>query len=119
MKKRLVVYGTLAFVVLTYGGYLAIEWYFSDNVTQSNYDRLEIGMTKWQVRKTLGPWPNKSYQMLKGQIHENWLGPEGGIMLAFDDRDRLIWKTWLEGSYGPTPFLEWVNGIFWITIVRD
>ena len=89
MKKRVVVYGGLAAVLLAYLGFLAL-CSLGDDVTKATFDQLEIGMTKSQVRGILGFFPDERHHWVKGQVHENWLGADGAIMLAYDDDNRLI-----------------------------
>ena len=103
MKKGIAIYGIIALVVVAYLVFYGRA--FTSDATHEDFEQLEIGMTKWQVRRTIGLWPDKSYVLLKGQTHENWYADGGMIVLEFDDQNRLIWKTWIDGMSRP-PFLE-------------
>lgn len=119
MQKRLAIYGTFMAICL---GYIAFISYccFVDGVTETNYRRLEIGMTKRQTRALLGFSPNATHHWVKGQVHEDWIGPEGTVMLAFDDQERLIWKDWNKNQRRRTLQEKWENiGENWWYVVRE
>jgi hypothetical protein len=99
MKKRLAIY--CVFGVLIYVGYL-FYCYFSDGITEENLERLEIGMTKTQVHGLIGVEPDYTVIHVVGQVHQDWIGTDGSILVAFDDKDRLIWKAWDERRRRPT-----------------
>ena len=98
-KTRIAIYGFLTVFMLASA--FVISRSLVAGPTVADFDQLEIGMTKWQVRRTLGLWPDKSYVLLKGQVHEDWYGNGGMIVVAFDDQNQLIWKTWVEGVSRP------------------
>ncbi len=112
MKKHFLVYGTAATLLVGYWGFLGY-CYLSHNVTNASYADLEIGMTKRQVRSILGVWPDKSYHLIKCQTHEDWVGDEGTILLAFDETNRLVWKEWVRERTRPTLRERW-EGLWWV-----
>jgi hypothetical protein len=110
MKKRFIVYGTIALIPLGYWGFLGY-CYLTDDVSEASFQKLEIGMTRREVRSILGVWPDKSYHLVKWQTHEDWYGDECYINLAFDDDDRLVWKDWRPIGPRPTLVERW-EGLF-------
>jgi hypothetical protein len=107
MKKRLIVYGVLGLGLAVYAAFYGYG-YFSDGATLENFEKLELGMTKGEVRGVLG-WGHSywGYVIVKGQVHVNVEGRTGTAMLAFDEQDRLIWKGWDEGRRRRTLREEW------------
>ena len=115
MRKRLAIYGVITVLLLVYLGFLA---YFSvrDGATEATFRQLEIGMGKSEVRGMLVSSPDERHHWVKGQVHEDWVGDDGTIMLAFDEQDQLIWKAWEERRRRPSLREKW-DGM-WV-VVRE
>lgn len=106
MKKRIAIYIVVPLLILCYSGFVPY-WYLKDGVSKENYDQLEIGMTKGQVRWLLGFWPDATHHWVKGRPNEDWHGKDGTILLAFDEDNRLIWKDWIGGWRRPMVQERW------------
>ena len=69
-------------------------------VTKANYDRIEEGMTREQVEKLLGgrgdEWIGRNVIVW----FNDW--DHAKVFICFDDRDRVVEKTWEP----PLTFLE-------------
>jgi hypothetical protein len=96
MKKRIVLYGTLAIVV---GVIVGTTW-FGQGVTLTNYYRISAGSTIDDVQELLGPiegvqWRSGTPLRVSNQGWiECWQGYTGSIILVYDVNGRVVEKEW-------------------------
>jgi hypothetical protein len=110
MRKRLV--NSTAVILACYFAFIAYYMFFG-GPSAASCQRLEVGMSKFEVRCIVGPWPDKSHQLIKGQIHEEWFADDGILYLAFDDNDRLVWKDWFQRQGQRAPLYDRIAARIW------
>jgi hypothetical protein len=89
----------LLLVALLVGGYFALTR--EDRVTRETAERIQVGMTRHEVRDLLGS-PDGTGAAKSGD-KAGWLGREGIIVVIFDPDGRVVEKTFTDK---PTTTLE-------------
>ncbi len=110
MKKRLIVMAGM--LALSVGVTLLVLWLLQARpaVTEANFDRIEIGMTRTEVEDFIGPDNGNRFIMVDitgrmpvGQVEEAWGGNDGTVWLIFDEQKGVVSKEWHDS---PLPFLD-------------
>jgi hypothetical protein len=96
MSKK-VLLGIAVLAVLVGVGMVAVRWQHGPGVSWANYQRIEVGMPRSEVRRMLGRAGQKVpfYGIVGVEAEfECWDGITGEISVFFDDRDQVEKKDW-------------------------
>jgi SmpA / OmlA family len=98
-RRRLWLLVPLLLAALLVGGYFVLTR--EDRVTQETAERIQVGITRQEVRNLLGS-PDGT-ETAKGGDKAGWLGREGIIVVVFDPNGLVAEKTF---TNKPTTSLE-------------
>jgi hypothetical protein len=96
LSKRMLL-GVAVLTLLVGVGTVVVRWQLGPGVTWANYQRIEVGMRRSEVRRLLGRAGQKVpfYGIVGVEVEfESWDGITGEVSVFFDEKDQVEKKDW-------------------------